>query len=265
MIDSRRWPSATGPRAQMPAAVGARGAPGRPSSARSAATSAPCRRTAAHRPVRTSCCLPPSVRHDPGVLGAAAAGGVDHQAAGRRDPGERDGRRARSPRRAVPGQVDERAQVDVPGLQPGPCPGSGARTAPPPPGRPSRAGSRGDLGPSLGDLGRGRRRGRSARPAPPWPSTGLVTSSPTRSSTIRALGLVAGAVGRHRLQRRALVEVVADQLGHVAVHRLVVGDAVAGRVGQHDVAGRGDLEDLGPDRAAGRGRRRSTSSPSSRR
>ena len=41
------------------------------------------------------------------------------------------------------------------------------------------------------------------------------------------------------VEERLLAEVVADQLRHVGVDQLVVGDAVADRVGEGDVARRG--------------------------
>ena len=51
------------------------------------------------------------------------------------------------------------------------------------------------------------------------------------------LGLAA-APGRHVLQDRLLAEIELHDLRHVAVDRLVVGDAGADRIGERDVAGR---------------------------
>ena len=48
---------------------------------------------------------------------------------------------------------------------------------------------------------------------------------------------LAAAPGRHVLQDRLLAEIEADDLGHVGIDRLVVGDAGADRVGERDVAG----------------------------
>ena len=53
---------------------------------------------------------------------------------------------------------------------------------------------------------------------------------------VAAVGLVHAEVGRHVAEDRLLAEVVADHLRHVAVDRLVVGDAGAGRVRERDVA-----------------------------
>ena len=64
------------------------------------------------------------------------------------------------------------------------------------------------------------------------------------------LRLVRAAVRRDRLQQGTLAEVELDQVRDVAVHRLLVGDAVAGRVGQEDAAPGRDPKDLGTDRAA---------------
>ena len=51
------------------------------------------------------------------------------------------------------------------------------------------------------------------------------------------------AVGGHVRQDRLLAQVVADDLGHVGVGELVVGDPVADGVGDGDVAGPGRVED----------------------
>ena len=71
--------------------------------------------------------------------------------------------------------------------------------------------------------------GPMSTPMPPCPSTGLVTSSPTRSSTVRPrprrwYGMSAPTPDR------TFIEVVPDQLGHVAVHGLVVGDPIPGEL-----------------------------------
>src|ERR671912_2335718 len=124
MIDSRRWPSATGPRAQTPAPSGPREASRlviRSQAGKSAYR--PSNRISPVKP-HTSAVLSSVGRtghrrripDDPGVLGPAAARGVDHQAASRRDPGQGQigQRTVLRPRAAY---VDERPQVDVPGLQ----------------------------------------------------------------------------------------------------------------------------------------------------
>ena len=124
----------------------------------------------------------PRPGHDPGVLGAAAARAVHDQAALRGRPGSgpaapagmppargRSGRRRRAGRRAA-----ARSRPPSSARQ-----GRQRRRPPGPPSRPGRAAIS------------ARRRATSAAvaagpmstPAPPYPSTGLVTSSPTRSST----------------------------------------------------------------------------------
>ena len=52
-------------------------------------------------------------------------------------------------------------------------------------------------------------------------------------------------VGGHAGEDRFGAEVVADELRHVGVHRLVVGDPVADRVGDRDVAGAGRAHEAG--------------------
>ncbi len=56
---------------------------------------------------------------------------------------------------------------------------------------------------------------------------------------------VAAAPGVDVAEHRLLVEVVADQVGEVGVDELVVGHAVAHRVGQRDVAGAGRVDHAG--------------------
>ena len=56
---------------------------------------------------------------------------------------------------------------------------------------------------------------------------------------------VAAAPGVDVAEHRLLVEVVADQVGQVGVDELVVGDAVAHRVGQRDVARAGRVDHAG--------------------
>ena len=82
--------------------------------------------------------------------------------------------------------VDEGAQVDVPGLQPARRRRWGGRTARRPPGPPSRPGSAAIWPPAARRPRTAEASGPISTPCPPCPSTGLVTSSPTRSSTIRA-------------------------------------------------------------------------------
>jgi hypothetical protein len=74
---------------------------------------------------------------------------------------------------------------------------------------------------------------------------------------------LAAAPGRHVLQDRLLAEIEADDLRHVAVDRLVVGDAGADRIGERDVAGLvGDIRPGTPSAESGRkasGSRKSSS------
>ena len=70
--------------------------------------------------------------------------------------------------------------------------------------------------------------------SPPYPSTGLQTSSSSRPEHLGPLLRDPAQVRRHVREQRLLAQVVLDQLGHVGVHRLVVADAVAQRVGQRD-------------------------------
>ncbi len=81
-----------------------------------------------------------------------------------------------------------------------------------------------------------RHAGPTTRPLPPEPSTGFTTSSSRRSSTSSS---APGSSSRQRLhvgEDRLLAEVVADEVGQVGVDELVVGDAVADRVRDRDVA-----------------------------
>lgn len=74
--------------------------------------------------------------------------------------------------------------------------------------------------------------GPMTRPLPPDPSTGLVTiSSKPAEHLPQGLGLLE-PVGVDIGQDRVLVEVVPRELRDVGVDELVVGDAVADRVGQ---------------------------------
>ena len=53
-------------------------------------------------------------------------------------------------------------------------------------------------------------------------------------------------------QDRLLAEVVPDEVRHVGVEQLVVGDAVADRVGDRDVAGPGGVDEAGaPEQRVG--------------
>ena len=105
---------------------------------------------------------------------------------------------------AAAAKVHESPQVDVPGLAAAAVEGRVRRQRDHLLGDPA-----GRVGGDLGRVGSAtcRRRGvradqhAAARRAP---STGLVTSSPTRSSTVRRSVSSLGAVGRHRLQQRPL-------------------------------------------------------------
>ena len=268
MIDSRRWAIATGPCAHSPEPSGPRGARqplifsqrgnvGRP------AVEPKLTRQPAHGGTffldwSTNCRIATDSRlrsvsqsnswwrkvsrvsrcalsaDDPGVLGAAAAGRVDDQTALRGDPGQR--------------------QVGQPGLARLECPrctrrrggrrGGAARSSPAKVGWEDSATTSWATQRSGWAAISARRAatceadasGPISTPWPPCPSTGFVTSSPTRSSTVAALGGVAGPIRRHRLQQRTLLQVVRDQVRQIAVHALVVGHPVARRVGQPDLA-----------------------------
>ena len=157
----------------------------------------------------------------------------------------------------------ERAAGRCGGPRGGRRPASGAATAARPPGRCSRAGRpRSACAAPRSSSSRGRRADQHAvaRPTPP---TGLTTSWSSRSSTCGPLVVVPQQVGRHVGEDRLLAEVVADEVGHVGVHRLVVGDAVADRVGDGDVAGPGrghqpghPEDGVAAERRPGRGTRR---------
>ena len=85
--------------------------------------------------------------------------------------------------------------------------------------------------------------GRSSTPLPPAPSTGLTTSSASRSSTSSR---ASGSSSRHvsTLGRIGLfAQVIAGEGGHVGVDELVVGYAVAHRVGDGDVAQSGGVDE----------------------
>src|SRR3954451_9814832 len=178
-------------------------------------------------------------QHGPGVLGAAAARAVDDEAPGGGDPGEGEVGDADVSGSGA-GDIDERAQVDVPGVQRAVLQSRhrGERDdllGDPVPGIP------GDLGPPVGDLGgRGGRADEDTGAAEAVDRLGDQLADPLEDGA--SLGPVPRPVGRHRVQQRVLVEVVNDQLGHEGIHRLVVGDAVAGRVGQRDMTGGGDVE-----------------------
>ena len=79
-------------------------------------------------------------------------------------------------------------------------------------------------------------RGPMTMPLPPEPSTGLTTSSSSRSSTSSRAVVLLEPPGVDVGDDRVLAQVVADQVGHVGVDQLVVGDAVADGVGQGDPA-----------------------------
>ena len=205
MIFSRRWPSATGPRAHSPQPSGPRALPcalGR------AGERGDVRRRPSNRispPVRTSAGAPrPSSAssvgrrsHDPGVLGPAAARGVHHHAALGRDPGQRQvGDRRRRRARCRSGR--RRPAGRRGGAAAGSRPASGARTAHDllrdPAGRVG-----GDLGAALRDLGgRGVRADQHPGAAVAVDRLGHELADPVEHEPV--LGLVARAVGRHRLQ-----------------------------------------------------------------
>src|SRR5918995_9273 len=116
MIDNRRCPTPTGPRAQSPSPSGPRWA-WHAVIRSSAATSArsPSKRTSPASPHTAA--SPLLGTDDPGVLGAAAARAVDDEAAGGGDAGEREGGQP-DVLTAGAGQQHEGAQVDVPRVQP---------------------------------------------------------------------------------------------------------------------------------------------------
>src|SRR5215204_1330846 len=111
MIDSRLCPKATGPRHQTPQPSGPRGD-----------MTALIRSTAvmsAYSPSNLSSPTKPHISvlsDDPGVLGPATAGGVDHQTALRCDPGQREVGQSRVLRLGA-AKVDESPEIHVPGLQ----------------------------------------------------------------------------------------------------------------------------------------------------
>jgi hypothetical protein len=78
--------------------------------------------------------------------------------------------------------------------------------------------------------------GPTTSPLPPEPSTGLI------DEFVEAVEHLFERVGLFEpprvdvLQDRLFGEVIADQVGHVRVEQLVVGDAVADGVGDRDVA-----------------------------
>ena len=195
----------------------------------------------------------------PGVLGAAAARGVhDQLALGERDPGQAAGQHP-DPVAVVD---RERPQVDVPRRRAGRRRTSAPSRAARPAGRSTTRGSSSTLARSSSSSARWRR-GPITMPLPPEPSTGLSTSSSSRSSTSSRASGVAHPPGVDVAEHRLLGEVVADQVGHVGVDELVVGDAVADRVGEGDVAGpgrvdqaRGSRAPSRPGSAPGRGTRR---------
>ncbi len=176
----------------------------------------------------------------PGVLGAAAAGGVDDQLAlGQRDPRQPAGQHPHA--RAV---VDgEGPQVDV--------------------ARPELAVDerrhRGELHDRLGDPGAGVGQDLAAQLVElgargPRPDHDPLAAGPvdrlehqlveTVQDLLARLG-VTDPPGVDVAEQRLLVEVVADDVGHVGVDELVVGDAVADRVGQRHVAGPRGVDDAG--------------------
>ena len=184
--------------------------------------------------------LPRRAEH-PGVLGAAALAGVDHQLAlGQRDPGQPAGQHP-----DLVAVVDrERPQVDVPRRDPAADQrraGGQRRSAA---ARSSRAGRPRTLTASSASVFSSAC-GPMTMPLPPEPSTGLSTSWSSDSSTYSTASGVVQPVGLDVRQHRLLVEVVADQVGHVGVEQLVVGDAVADRVGDGDLAGPGGVEHAG--------------------
>ena len=173
-----------------------------------------------------------------------------------RHPGQR-GRRHLDPL----ADEHERAQVDVARRQPVAVEDRVGGQVRPPPARSSGAGRRG----SAGGPRRSPRRPRAARSRPRRRRTRRPACRPAgragRSTSSRCSG-IAAQVRRHVREQRLLAQVVLDQPGHVRVHRLVVADPVAERVGQRHRAGvhRGQQRRA---RAAGRPRPAACSRPSS--
>ena len=214
MIASRRCPSATRPVRPEARRRRGRGARGR----RSSGATAP--RSARRPSNRTSPAMPHTAR--PTGPGRAL---VQSQVSFAPPPREElttrlpsgatrvSARSSTTSRRRRPVDVDEGAQVDVPRLQQPVPDRRHARTAARPPAPPSRPGSRAISA---------RRAATSAALAPRADQHALAAGAVDRLRDELAdplehgpaLGLVARAVGRHALEQRPLVEVVADQLGH---------------------------------------------------
>ena len=73
-------------------------------------------------------------------------------------------------------------------------------------------------------------------PYPPLSFAGFTTISSRLREDVAAVQVVDAEEGLHAGDQRILAEVVADDVGHVGVHGLVVGDARTGSVGDRDVA-----------------------------
>ncbi len=179
-------------------------------------------------------------REHPGVLGSAALAGIDHQRAlGQRHPGEATGKQPH-----VAAVVDsERPQVDVPRDQPvvNEHRGGGKRNRPL--GYPVPR-LRGDFGAQLGKGGLvGLRADDDAIAAGPVHRLEhqLVERFKHPAEPVRVVQPVGLDVGQQRL----LAQVIPDQVGHVGVEQLVVGDAVADGIGDRDVASPGGVHDAG--------------------
>ncbi len=178
--------------------------------------------------------------HHPGVLGAAALAGVHHERPlGQRHPGQAAGQQP-----DIVAVVDrERPQVDVAGLQPFPDQHRRCRQAH----RPLRD--------PAARVGRhhavqfGQRLLVGVRPDDDALAAGpvhrleheMAQLAEDPGAHVRIVQPVGLDVGEHRL----LVEVVADQVGHVGVDELVVSHAVADPVGDRHVPGPCGVDETG--------------------
>ena len=207
-------------------------------------------------PARASHRLPTSCSN-PGVLGAAALAGVDHQ----RAFAQRDAREAAGRQPHAVADQHEGPQIDV-------ALGDALLDQ-------RRAG--GERQRRLGDVAIGPRLDEHAEHVDLVARGGRADQHAVAARAVHLLhhqlgqvlqhvGEVVGLaadVGRHVLQDRRAAGVELDDVRHVGVDRLVVGDAGARRVDDGEPAGAIDVEDAGhaehriaPEGRAGRGRRR---------